>query len=152
MTSSNVWKCRVPFGCEMNSSGNTSNHRFQIMLAIFFLGAGCLHFVFPASYMKIMPPWLPWHFALVMLSGVLEMAGGLGVLFQFTRRFAGYGLILLALAVLPANVQMLLNAHAAGDALGWQALLLMRLPLQLLLIFWIWRATQPKQNEVIGGR
>ena len=126
--------------------------RSQILLAGFFVVAGCLHFVFQASYMKIMPPWLPWHFVLVMISGMFEIAGGLGVLFQCTRRCAGYGLILLSLAVLPANLQMLLNAHAAGDALGWQALLLMRLPLQLLLIFWIWRATQPKQNEVIGGR
>jgi len=126
--------------------------RSQVLLAIFFILAGCLHFVFPASYMKIMPPWLPWHFALVMMSGMFEMAGGLGVLFHFTRRFAGYGLILLSLAVLPANLQMLLNARVAGDALAWQALLLMRLPLQLLLIFWIWRATQPKQNEMIAWR
>lgn len=126
--------------------------RSQIVLAIFFILAGCFHFLFPASYMKIMPPWLPWHFALVMISGLFEMAGGLGVLFHFTRRFAGYGLILLSLAVLPANLQMLLNAHAAGDSLVWQALLLMRLPLQLLLIFWIWHATQPKQNEMIAWR
>lgn len=124
----------------------------QKLLAIFFILAGCLHFLFPASYMKIMPPWLPWHFALVMISGMFEIAGGLGVLFHFTRRFAGYGLILLSLAVLPANLQMLLNARAAGDALAWQALLLMRLPFQLLLIFWIWRATQAKQSEILAYR
>jgi uncharacterized membrane protein len=116
--------------------------RSQIVLAIFFMVAGCLHFVFPASYMKIMPPWLPWPFALVVISGIAEIAGGLGVLFQRTRRLAGYGLILLSLAVLPANVQMLLNAHAAASSLVWQTLLFMRLPLQLVLIFWIWRATQ----------
>jgi uncharacterized membrane protein len=116
--------------------------RSQIVLAIFFMVAGCLHFVFPSSYMKIMPPWLPWPFALVVISGIAEIAGGLGVLFQRTRRLAGYGLILLSLAVLPANVQMLLNAHAAASSLVWQTLLFMRLPLQLVLIFWIWRATQ----------
>ncbi len=121
--------------------------RSQIVLAIFFIVAGCLHFAFPASYMKIMPPWLPWHFELVVISGISEIAGGLGVLLRPTRRLAGYGLILLSLAVLPANVQMLLNAHAAGDAVVWQTLLFMRLPLQLLLIFWIWRATQPKSQE-----
>jgi uncharacterized membrane protein len=116
--------------------------RSPIVLAIFFIVAGCLHFVFPASYMKIIPPWLPWPFALVAISGIAEIAGGLGVLFQRARRLAGYGLILLSLAVLPANVQMLLNAHAAGSGLLWQTLLFMRLPLQLVLIFWIWRATQ----------
>ena len=122
--------------------------RSQILLAGFFVLAGCLHFVFSTSYMKIVPPWLPWHFALVMISGIFEIAGGLGLLFQFMRRFAGYGLILLSLAVLPANMQMVLNAHAVGDAIAWQALLLMRLPLQLLLIFWIWRVIQPNQNEM----
>ena len=76
--------------------------RSQIVLAIFFIVAGCLHFVFPASYMKIMPPWLPWHFELVVISGICEIAGGLGVLFRPTRRLAGYGLILLSLAVLSA--------------------------------------------------
>jgi len=49
---------------------------------------------------------------------------------------------LLSLAVLPANVQMWLNARAEGSALGWQAFLILRLPLQLLLIYWIARATR----------
>ncbi len=114
----------------------------QWILALFFITAGILHFVFPASYLKIMPPWLPWHAALVAISGVCEFAGGVGVLPPATRRLAGMGLIALCVAVLPANLQMLLNAHAAGADTGWQALLVLRLPLQLLLIYWIWRATR----------
>lgn len=114
----------------------------RILLALFFVIGGTLHFVIPASYVAIMPPWLPWHRGLVLVSGACEIAGGLGVLFAKTRRFAGYGLILLSLAVLPANLQMLLDARAANAALWWQAMLLLRLPLQLLLIFWIWKATQ----------
>ena len=116
----------------------------QWLLALFFVMAGCLHFVFPANYLKIIPPWLPWHPALVWISGACEIAGGIGVLIPAIRRVAGIGLIALSLAVLPANVQMLLNAHAAGAASWWQALLLLRLPMQLLLILWIWKATQPR--------
>jgi uncharacterized membrane protein len=115
----------------------------QWLLALFFVTAGVLHFVFPASYVSIMPPWLSWHAALVAVSGACEIAGGLGVLVVWTRQFAGIGLIALSLAVLPANVQMLLNAHAADASSWWQALLVVRLPLQFLLIYWIWRATRP---------
>lgn len=112
------------------------------LLAVFFIAAGCLHFIFPDSYMQIMPSWLPAHLSLVWISGGFEIAGGIGVLLPRLRRYAGIGLIILSLAVLPANVQMLLNAHATGSALAWQVLLVLRLPLQLLLIYWIWRATQ----------
>lgn len=116
----------------------------RYLLATFFTVGGLLHFLFPAAYAAIMPPWLPWHGQLVFVSGVLEIAGGCAVLAPPTRRWAGWGLILLSLAVLPANVQMLLDAHAASESWAWQALLAIRLPLQFLLIFWIWRATQPR--------
>lgn len=114
----------------------------QYLLAVFFVTAGVLHFVFPAKYLAIMPPSLPWHALLVQVSGICEIAGGAGVLFEATRRAAGVGLIALCVAVLPANVQMLLNAHATGEAVWWQVMLVVRLPLQLLLIWWIWRATR----------
>ena len=123
------------------------SHRSRAMLAVFFIVAGCLHFIFPANYMKVMPTWLPAHLTLVLISGGFEIAGGIGVLIRPLRRMAGIGLILLSLAVLPANVQMLLNALADGTALLGVVLLVLRLPLQLLLIYWIWRATQPTRLE-----
>ena len=100
-----------------------------------------LHFVLPATYASVMPPWLGWHAQLVAISGVCEIAGGIGVLFPRVRRGAGWGLILLSIAVLPANVQMLLNGLHDHRA-AWQiALLALRLPLQAALIWWIWRLT-----------
>lgn len=114
----------------------------RLLLAILFVTAGVLHFVFPANYMKTIPPWLPAPGALVLISGVCEIAGGLGVLWRPTRRWAGYGLIALCLAVLPANVQMLLDAQASGASTAWQTLLWIRLPLQFALIAWIWVATR----------
>ncbi len=123
------------------------SNRSQVMLAVFFIVAGCLHFIYPANYMKVMPPWLPAHLLLVLISGGFEIAGGIGVLIRPLRRIAGMGLILLSLAVLPANVQMLLNALADGTALLGVVLLVLRLPLQFLLIYWIWRATQPTRLE-----
>jgi uncharacterized membrane protein len=110
------------------------------MLAAVFVIAGVLHFAFPGAYVRIMPPWLPQPRALVLLSGACQIAGGVGVLLPRTRRAAGWGLILLLLAVWPANLQMLLNARASGAPAAAQALLLVRLPLQLLLIWWVWRS------------
>jgi uncharacterized membrane protein len=44
--------------------------------AIFYAGAGCMHFIQPAFYVRIVPPYLPWHSQLVAISGVLEILGG----------------------------------------------------------------------------
>ncbi len=106
-----------------------------------------MHFIIPASYVGIMPPWLPWHRELVYLSGVLEMAGGIGLLIPRTRRAAGIGLILLLIAVWPANLQMVLAARAADRPLWHEALLWLRLPLQLVLMAWVWRASQPRRDH-----
>src|SRR5687768_10295606 len=115
----------------------------RIVLAALFAFAGTMHFIIPEQYMAIMPPALPLHRELVYLSGVLEIAGGIGLLVRRTRRAAGIGLILLLIAVWPANLQMLLNARAAGASATAQTLLFLRLPLQLLLIAWVWRASKP---------
>lgn len=109
-------------------------------LAGAFAAAGVMHFVAPRAYLSIMPPRLPQPLALVYLSGVLEVAGGVALLPRRTRPAAGVGLILLLAAVWPANFQMLRNARAAGVP-GWQeALLWARLPLQPVLALWVWRA------------
>lgn len=121
--------------------------RSRILLAIFFIAAGLLHFIFPSSYKSIMPPWLPWHAELVYISGVAEVAGGIGVLIAQLRPYAGWGLIVLSLAVLPANVQMLLNYQAQQAPLWVVVLLALRLPLQVLLIWWIWHATRTRPKK-----
>lgn len=116
-------------------------------LAAFFIIGGVLHFVYPSAYLSIMPPWLPWHGELVAISGVCEIAGGVGLLLPALRRLAAISLILLSIAVLPANVQMLLSAVALGKPAWVLALLSLRLPLQLLLIFGIWRASHAAPAE-----
>lgn len=113
----------------------------RALLAAFFIVGGIMHFVLPDTYARVMPAWLGWHSPLVAISGACEIAGGIGVLVPRVRRLAGWGLILLSIAVLPANVQMLLNGlHDSRPS--WQlALLALRLPLQAALIWWIWRVT-----------
>lgn len=119
----------------------------RTLLAVFFIVAGLLHFIFTRHYVGIMPPWLPWHTELVYLSGVLEIAGGIGVLISAVRPIAGWALILLSIAVLPANVQMLINFYEQQAPLWQQSLLVLRLPLQLPLIWWIWKATRRRPKR-----
>lgn len=121
----------------------------RIVLAALFAFAGTMHFVIPEQYVGIMPPALPWPRALVSLSGALEIAGGIGLLVPRTRRAAGLGLVLLLLAVWPANLQMLRNAQAADRPAREQALLWLRLPLQLALIVWVWRASRRDPGKEI---
>ena len=111
-----------------------------VLIAAIFVLAGLVHFARPAAYVRIMPPWLPAPLALVFISGVLEILGGVGVLLPATRVAAGWGLIALLVAVFPANIQMLLNAQAAHASRLWTGALIARLPLQAGLIYWVYRA------------
>jgi uncharacterized membrane protein len=114
-------------------------------IAILFISAGILHFVASSTYVRIMPRWLPFPKELVYLSGAFEIIGGIAVLPSKTRRIAGYGLIALLLAVFPANIQMLLNARASNSSQGLLTLLWLRLPLQFLLVVWVYKATQTRK-------
>jgi uncharacterized membrane protein len=105
-------------------------------LALLFVLAGTWHFIHPATYLAIMPPQLPQPLALVYVSGVFEILGGLGLLPAPTRRLAGWGLLALLVAVFPANVYMAL-IHEQLHIPGWIAW--GRLPLQLPLLWWVWR-------------
>lgn len=110
------------------------------VLAAAFVVAGVLHFRFPGTYARIVPPWLPAPRALVLVSGAAEVLGGLGLLHPATREAAGWGLMLLLLAVWPANFHMLQQARAAGVPAWHEALLWARLPVQIALILWVRRA------------
>ncbi len=121
-----------------------SSSFFRTSLGVIFVAAGALHFLAPGAYEQIMPTYLPLHRELVYLSGALEILGGLGMFSKRTRSVAGIGLILLLLAVWPANLQMLLDARAAQKPAWWVALLWARMPLQVVLIWWVWRASRPR--------
>ncbi len=111
------------------------------LLANFFIGAGVNHFVMGRAYEAIVPPPLRGHARrVVQVSGLAEIAGGVGVLLPSTRRASGLGLIALLLAVFPANVYMLREHERFGRVPRWA--LYARLPLQPLMMVWAWRATR----------
>ena len=111
-----------------------------VLLALFFIGAGSNHFLHAGFYQRIVPPWLPAHALLVQISGCCEVLGGIGILIARLRTIAAIGLIALLIAVFPANIEMAQHPQRYADLAG-APLLYARLPLQLLLIAWVWWAT-----------
>jgi uncharacterized membrane protein len=106
----------------------------KYLLAIFFVLAGLNHFINPDFYVKIMPPYLPWHPALVYLSGIFEIALGALLLKRESSRLAAWGLIALLLAVFPANIHMAIHSELYTN---YHPLALwLRLPLQFVFMAW----------------
>jgi len=115
----------------------------RVALGIFFIVAGTLHFMVPDFYTAIIPSSFPAPAALVALSGVAEIAGGVGLMMPRVRQAAGVGLVLLLIAVFPANLEMLRLARLRNGS-GWlEAVLWLRLPLQVVLIWLVWRLSRP---------
>lgn len=108
----------------------------RTILGIFFIVAGINHFLNPAPYLAMMPPWLPWHVAMNQISGVAEIVGGLGILIPWKRRCAAWGLIALLIAVFPANLQVALYGWPGTHIPAW--ILWARLPFQPLFIAWVY--------------
>ena len=79
------------------------------LLGLLFVAAGVNHFARPEFYVRIMPPYLRWHYELVLISGVFEVIGGIGLLVPRLQRAAAWGLIALLVAVFPANLHMALH-------------------------------------------
>lgn len=113
----------------------------RIFIFTWFALGGLAHFLIPAPFLRIMPPAIPYPLQVVYISGAFELLGALGLCIPVLRRAAGYGLMLLTVCVTPANVYMWLHAEAFPTIPAW--LLLLRLPLQAVLLWIIWQAAQP---------
>jgi uncharacterized membrane protein len=119
----------------------------RYVMAVLYVIAGAMHFLVPEVYVQIVPPVLPGPLTLVYLSGIAEIALGLGLFHPRTRRLAAWGLIGLLIAIFPANVYMATSGvviegtPGGGDPseiVRWG-----RLPLQVILVAWAWWYTRP---------
>lgn len=110
------------------------------LLGSLFILAGLNHFLNPALYLQIMPPYLPLHLFLVYLSGVFEILFGALVLVPRWTRVAAWGLIVTLIVIFPANLHMALNAEDFSFIPS--ILLWLRLPFQALLIAWAYWHTR----------
>jgi uncharacterized membrane protein len=114
----------------------------RILLVLFMGVSGILHFVAPIPYSQMIPKWLPYPIALVYISGAAELMGAIGLCVPSLRRWAGVWIILLLIAIFPANINMAVNQiqpadwHMPGYAL-W-----LRLPFQFVFMWWAWRVSR----------
>ena len=117
----------------------------KYLLSLFFVLAGLYHFINPDFYLRIMPPYLPWHLFLVYLSGVFEIALGLLLLLPKFTRLAAWGLIALLIAVFPANIHMAINPQLYPE--HYPLSLWLRLPFQVVFIAWAYWYTCPNHQR-----
>ncbi|MEO6015737.1 MAG: MauE/DoxX family redox-associated membrane protein [Polaromonas sp.] len=112
----------------------------RYLLGMLFVAAGINHFWHTAFYVEMMPPYLPWHLALVYLSGIAEISLGILLFFRRWQVWAGWGVIALCVAVFPANVHMALHPDLFPQFTPTG--LWLRLPLQAVAIAWAWWSTR----------
>ena len=117
------------------------------VLTVFMVLAGLNHFIAPDVYAGMMPSYLPAPDALVAISGVAEIAGGLGLILPQTRRLAAWGLVLLFVAVFPANLNMAYHQLPLGTYQVPVWVLWARLPIQIVLIAWAHRYSRSTRSS-----
>ena len=103
-----------------------------MVMGIFYISIGFSHFTSPIWYVQIVPPYLPYKLELVYISGLFEILFGGMLFFKKTRFLAGWGLILLLIAVYPANIYL---AQTNGAAMNTTPLIAWgRLPVQFIFV------------------
>ena len=103
-----------------------------IVMGVFYISIGVSHFTSPIWYVQIVPPYLPYKLELVYISGLFEILFGGMLFFKKTRFLAGWGLILLLIAVYPANIYL---AQTNGAAMNTTPLIAWgRLPVQFIFV------------------
>ena len=124
----------------MITKGKLQKSILIIISSIFYTIVGIKHFIEPDYFLSIIPPYLPFHIELVYISGFFELLFGLMILFPKYRYYGSIGLILLLIAVFPANIY-LAQSKEAQEAIGAsQQIAIWRLPIQGILIwiaYWI---------------
>ncbi len=116
----------------------------KYLFGLMFILAGINHFLKPEFYLPMMPPYIPYHELMVILSGIAEIVLGLLLFIPRFSRLAAWGLIALLIAVFPANLHMALHPEQFPDVpqLG----LWFRLPIQGVMLWWAWLYTRKDRN------
>lgn len=121
-----------------------------IGIALVFGFTGMGHFMLTEPMAKMLPPWVPGRIPLVYATGVLEIAAALAVLIPRLRKLVGWGLIAMLILFLPVNIYAAINRIEMGGHEWGPIYLLIRVPLQLILIGWTWwMAVRPSASQAM---
>ena len=105
-----------------------------LLMSIFYVRIGVHHFLDPEYFLNIMPPFLPYHLELVYISGFFEILLGLILIFPKYRFYTSWGLIILLIAVFPANIYLAQSEIAQQGLDVSKEVAIWRLPFQALFI------------------
>jgi len=119
---------------------------FQILLAFAMIVIGAVHFTDPEPFVKIVPDYLPYHLELVYLSGFFEVLAGVGLLIPRVSRAAAWILVVLFIAVFPANIYQAVNNIGVPALPHDPPLIWLRLPFQAFLVAWAWWFTSDNSS------
>ena len=114
------------------------------LMGLLYIAAGINHFWHPDFYLKIMPPYLPWHVPLVYVSGVVEIVLGRLLFVPRYRSLAAWAIIAMLITFMPVHIHMVMNPHLYPDVPEY--VLWLRLPLQAVLIAWAYWYTRPSSS------
>ena len=117
----------------------SSSTRGCVGVALVFAFTGVGHFIKTEPMAEMLPPWTPARVPLVYVTGVIELAAAALVLVPAARRSVGWGLIAMLLMFLPVNIYAPVNRVGMGGHLNGPGYLAIRIPLQSILIAWVWR-------------
>jgi uncharacterized membrane protein len=109
------------------------------LMAFIYTLAGINHFRNPRMYQKIIPPYFPNPKSLNKLSGTAEIILGITLLIPDLSNYAAWGIIALLIAIFPTHIYMYQDEKVRMGLPKW--VLLLRMPLQLFLIFWAYQYT-----------
>jgi uncharacterized membrane protein len=118
-----------------------------IGLALLFVFTGIGHFIDTESMAQMLPPWIPERVLLVYLSGFCEFAIGAGFLMEGSRRFTGWVASLMLVLFFPVNVYAALNHIPMGGHAWGPVYLLIRTPLQAIILLWIYWFTIKRRDQ-----
>ncbi len=133
---------------DRHSSHFSRKELLRGILAVAIIVVGITHFIRPEQYARIVPPELPHPIALVYISGVFEILGGIGLLIPVVSIAAAWGLIALFIAVFPANIYQALHSIPIAGIPHHPLLYWLRLPFQAVLIAWAWWYTREPEKPL----
>ena len=119
-------------------------------MSLLYVTVGIKHFINTDFFVTIVPPIINWKKEAVIISGFIEVILGVLLLFNQTRKLAAYGIILLLIAVFPANIYLYIS-DVARDIIGIsKAQALFRLPFQIPLIIIAYWHTKEKDSKELS--
>ena len=118
--------------------------RARVGLSLFFVFTALGHFIRSAEMSAMLPPFVPYRIEIIYLTGVLELLGAVGVWIPRLMKLTGFCLILMLVCVLPSNIYSAVNRVDFGGHESGPVYLLIRVPFQFFVIWWIYFATEQR--------